>query len=340
MSALAATPVGYLAMSLTTAIVLSYQSAAHLESCFSALVAQTRPPDQVILVDNGSTDGGPELVRARHPGVEVVLLGENVGYAAAHDKALARARCPLVLFLNPDCRLEPDYLERLQETLARDEDVAAAQGKLLKHDASGGALIDSTGIVLTRSRRNFDRGEGEPDRGQHDAPGEVFGVTGAAALWRREALDDVAISGEPLDASYWMYREDLDLAWRARLLGWRFLYDPRAVAWHARGFGRGDRARVPRALRHASLRNRYLTIWKNDDALGVLRDLPWLVPFEAAQAAWVLVRDPALLLAYADAALRLPGALAKRRAIQGRRTVGRAEIARWLVRPREAGTVL
>jgi GT2 family glycosyltransferase len=327
-------------MSLTTAIVLSYQSARHLESCFAALLAQTVPPGQTILVDNGSSDGGPDLVRARHPGVEILLLGENAGYAAAHDRALARSRGERVLFLNPDCRLAPDYLERLHETLARDEDAAAVQGKLLKSDGAGSPVIDSTGIVLTRSRRNFDRGEGEPDRGQFDQPGEVFGVTGAAALWRREALDDVAIAGEPLDASYWMYREDLDLSWRARLFGWRFLYDPRAVAWHARGFGRRDRSRVPRPLRHASLRNRYLTIWKNDDPIGVLRDLPWLVPFEVAQAAWVLVRDPALLLAYADAALRLPRALAKRRAIQGRREVGRAEIARWLVRPREAGTTL
>jgi GT2 family glycosyltransferase len=193
-------------------------------------------------------------------------------------------------------------------------------------------VLDSTGIVVTRTRRNVDRDEGRPDRGQRDEQEEVFGVSGAAALLRRAALLDVALEGEPLDASYWMYREDVDLCWRARLLGWRFLYVPAAVAWHARGFGRQDRARAPRALRHASLRNRYATILKNDAALPLLRDLPRLAAFELAQAAWVAAREPALLLAYAEVLGRLPATLRRRRALGRRRRVSPAALRRrWFV---------
>src|SRR5581483_10100238 len=148
------------------------------------------------------------------------------------------------------------------------------------------------------------------------------------------------VGGQALDASYWMYREDLDLCWRARLLGWRFLYEPAALAWHARGFGRGDRARQPRALRHASLRNRYLTILKNDELRQLLPHAPWLVAFELARALQVLVWEPTLVLAYLDVLRRLPATLAQRREIQRRRKVARGSLAGWFVRPREAGATL
>lgn len=309
-----------------TAIVLAHDSGAHLEACLEALFAQTHPPLETLLVDNASRDGACERAARRFP-VQAIRLERNLGYAAGNDLAIARARGEAVLLLNPDCRLAPDYLALTLETLASAPDVAGVQGKLLK---GPGGPIDSTGIVLTRARRNFDRGEGEPDRGQWDAPGEVFGVSGAAAVLRRSALQDVALEGEPLDASYFMYREDVDLCWRARLLGWRFLYQPRAMAWHARGFGRADRRRAPRALRHASLRNRWATIVKNDDLGSLLRALPRMLAFEAAQAAWVLLREPSLLLAYGDALARLPATARKRRALQARRRVPAAELERWL----------
>jgi GT2 family glycosyltransferase len=353
---------------LVSAIVVAYESARDLEVCFEALARQTHRSVEALLADNGSRDGGPELVERRFPGVRVLRLGANLGYAAANDRALGEARGEHVLFLNPDCRLAPDYLERALARLAADPHAAAVQGKLLKcprgspsarafrpsapprdpvapaslrEDASSEpGRIDSTGIVVTRSRRNFDRGEGEIDAGQFDRASEVFGVSGAAALYRRRALDDIAIAGEPFDASYWMYREDLDVCWRARLLGWRFLYEPAAVAWHARGFGRADRSRVPRALRHASLRNRYLTLLKNDELGALVRALPWLAVFELLQAGHVLLREPALLLAYLGVLRRLPDALRKRRAVQSRREVARGELERWFVSAREAGVVV
>lgn len=324
-----------------TAIVVAYQSREHLEGCLTALSAQTGSRIETIVADNGSTDGGPELVEKAFPSVRVLRLGENLGYAAANDRALAEARGEHVLFLNPDCRLAPDYVARALAALTRDPRAAAVQGKLRKAAAPGEPpRLDSTGIVVTRSRRNFDRDEGRPDDGRRDAAGEVFGVSGAASLWRRAALDDVAVEGEPLDASYWMYREDVDICWRARRLGWRFLYEPSATAEHGRGFGRHDRARVPRVLRHASLRNRYLTIWKNDGWGSLLRALPRLALFELAQALHVLLREPSLLLAYLDALARLPGALRKRREIRRRAKVSPREIEAWFVPPSEAGTRL
>lgn len=313
-----------------TAVVLAHDSGAHLETCLAALLGQTCPPDEVLLLDNASTDGAPERVRARFPRIDLLRFEENLGYAAANNAGIARARGEAVLLLNPDCRLAADHIERALEALTSAPDIAGVQGKLLKagHDP---ATIDSTGIILTRARRNFDRGEGQADRGQYEAREEVFGVSGAAALLRREALRDVALAGEPLDASYWMYREDVDLCWRARLLGWRFVYEPRAVAWHVRGFGRRDRARAPRALRHASLRNRYATIIKNDGLRALARDLPRIAVCELAQAAHVLLREPGLLLAYGDALRRLSSSLAKRREVQARRTITPAELRRgWM----------
>ena len=316
-------------MASLTVLVLTYESRGVVGACLEAVRGQTQPAACVRVLDNGSSDGTVDWVEEAWPGVEVRRFGENLGYAAAYNRGLAEVTTERVVLLNPDCVLEPEYLERCQAALDADAGLAAVQGKLLKLD---GETLDSTGIAISRSRRNVDRGEGERDRGQWDGAGEVFGVSGAAGVWRREALEDVDLGEGPLDGSYWMYREDLDVCWRARLLGWRFGYVPEARARHARGFGRRDRARVPRALRHASLRNRYLTLLKNEDLRALAPDLARLLPFELAQLGYVAVREPALLWAYVDVLRRVPRVWAERQRLRARRRVAPGALRSWFGR--------
>jgi GT2 family glycosyltransferase len=132
-------------------------------------------------------------------------------------------------------------------------------------------ILDSTGIYFTPSLRHFDRGSGEPDAGAYEHFEFVFGVTGAAALYRREMIEDVSVDGEFFDQEFFAYREDADLAWRAQLLGWKCLYVSTAVAYHVRKVLPTNRKSLSADINMHSVKNRFLMRIKNVDAGLYLR---------------------------------------------------------------------
>ena len=155
-------------------------------------------------------------------------------------------------------------------------------------------------------------------------PCEVFGADGAAAFYRRETLSDCALGGhEVFDENMPGWGCDADLAWRARLLGWRSRYEPAAVVHHIRTYSPSTRARMSALDRRTQFRNRYLMIAKNDSLRDLLRDAGPLLSYELLALGYSLLREPELLAGYVEAARRLPGALRRRRAIQARRRVAR-----------------
>jgi GT2 family glycosyltransferase len=192
-----------------------------------------------------------------------------------------------------------------------------------------GRTLDSTGIVMTRNQRHLDRGAGEPDQGQYETPGEVFGPTGAAALYRYDCLGDVAVDGQFFDEDFFAYREDADLAWRCRLLGWRSLYVPSAVARHRRRVTPERRRALPAALNRYSVRNRFLMRINNMTA-GLYRRCFWPASRrDLAVVGYVLLREWGSIPGLVYPLRHLPRLLAKRRSIQSRIRVADAEIARW-----------
>src|SRR6185503_13053174 len=173
------------------------------------------------------------------------------------------------LTLNPDVVLDPGCVAALVEAMDAAPRAGSATGKLRRAEPAG--VLDSTGVVMHRSQRHFDRGADEPDRGQYDAQGPVFGVSGAAGFYRRTMLDDVAVAGEVFDEDFFAYREDADLAWRAQLLGWDAIYVPAATATHVRRVTPERRAKLPAAINRYSVRNRFLLRLKNQTAGQALR---------------------------------------------------------------------
>lgn len=316
------------------ACVVTYESAVSIVPCLEALLAQRRPADELLVIDNASSDGSADLVAERFPQVRLVRNRENVGLCAALNAALRETSADLFLTLNPDVFLDPAFLAQAVQPFA-DPGVGAVQGKVLATTLAEGTCptirtIDTTGLVLRRSRRNFERGQGEPDRGQYDAPGEVFGADACAGLYRRAMFDDVAVAGEVFDEAFFAYREIVDLHWRACVHGWRTAYEPSAVAYHLRRFSPATRSQVPRRLRRMSLRNRYLLVAKNDTIKAVARDLPWIVAFEAGALAYLVAREPRLLAGYWDALRALPAAWRRRRLFRSGRPVDDAAAGRWL----------
>jgi GT2 family glycosyltransferase len=254
-----------------TAVVVNWNSGTWTRTCLAHLEAQTVPVGRIILVDNGSTDGSVEWLRAT-PGIELIPLGENVGFAAANNVGIARCRSEFVLLVNPDVELASDYVERLLPAFA-DQRVGSVTGKLLRPGPA--RLIDSTGHNVYGMGWAENRGEELPDRSD-DCEEEIFGVCAAAAAYRLAALKETAINGEVFDESYFAYIEDVDLDWRLRWLGWKAWYVPSAVGIHHRSSTRG-RYTAP-IMRHI-LKNRFLTVMKNYNQRMLVRNLPGIVVF-------------------------------------------------------------
>jgi GT2 family glycosyltransferase len=220
----------------------------------------------------------------------------------------------------------PEFLERIVGALESRSDAASATGKLLRFD---GKTLDSTGIVMLRSQRHLDRGADEPDRGQFEKPEDVFGPSGAAALYRLKALQDVAIDGQFFDEDFFAYREDADLAWRCRLMGWTSIYVPSAVALHRRRVTPERRSQLSALINYHSVKNRFLLRLNNMTRSLYLRDFLRISTRDAAVVGYVLVREWTSIGALLYVIRNFPRLWKKRRAIQSRKRIEGPELDRW-----------
>ncbi|MEP7132719.1 MAG: glycosyltransferase family 2 protein [Acidobacteriota bacterium] len=255
-------------------LVVSYNDASDLPITLSAALAQRGVSTEVILIDNASRDASREV--AERLVVRVLALAENVGFAAAMNAGIDATRSRYVLALNPDCRLEPDFAARLVERLDHRPDAGSASGRLLRGDGPDllpTGTLDSAGIFFTAAGRHFDRGAGEPAAGRYGREEEIAGASGAAALYRRAALEAARISTGYFDADFFLYREDADLAWRLWNLGWRCLYVPSAVAYHRRRNVPERRRQMTAAVNFHSVKNRFLLRINNQSGPEAARHL-------------------------------------------------------------------
>lgn len=313
-----------------TACVVSWNSGAQLDSALRSLTAQRDVDLHVAVVDNASSDGSAE--RARSHGVEVVRNPVNRGFAGAANQGVALAAdngSDALLLCNFDVRLRDDYVATAAAALAADPLLSSVQGKLLRTTTGprGEPILDTTGHLALRTRLFRNRGEGTVDDGRYDQPGLVFGVSGAVALYRLAALQDVAVEGEVFDEDLFAYWEDVDLDWRLALRGWRCWYEPAAQGWHERG-GAGPRRSA--TVERLNFVNRFLVIAKNDDPGSLARALPGVAATSLLKAGELALTVPSAFLRSLPDLRRLRGALAKRRLIQARASVPPAAVVeRW-----------
>ncbi len=172
-----------------------------------------------------------------------------------------------MLTLNPDVLLLPNFIQALVDAGQIDPKVGTVCGKLLTmtaaFDIPAKPVVDSTGIYFNPMLRHLDRGSQEVDNGHYLNYEYVFGATAAAALYRREMIDDISIDGEFFDSDFFVYREDADVAWRAQLMGWQCLYAPYARGYHVRKVLPGKRRALPPEINMHSVKNRFLLRIKN-----------------------------------------------------------------------------
>lgn len=323
-----------------TVSLVTFNGLRWLPGCFASLREQTLPPLEVLVVDNASTDGTQTWLREEAERDERVRLFEsdqNLGFAKAHNRNIFEAQGDFICLLNQDVELGRGYMAATLETLQARPDVAAVQGRLRRLGPNGlrTDILDSTGLIVFRNRQVVSRAQGEPDGPLHQVPGPVWGADGPAPVYRRAALISArepssSGGGEVLDEDFFMYKEDVDLAWRLNNLGWRAWYVPSAVAWHARGtrgrpgrsvlaLMRADRT-IPRSIKAISWRNHRLMQVKNESLSEYTSALPWIVKRELMSLVFMALVDPRRLRIVPSLLSSVPAAMRKRRYLMRLRT--------------------
>jgi len=300
----------------TAILMLSVDEATLLAHSLPAASAQAAA--EVLVIDNASTDATKTV--AEDHGARYMRMRERVSYCAAINAGLAATDAEAVLLLNADCVLEEGFLAAAVPRLG-ERNVGSVAPKLIR--ATGPTpetrldVLDAAGMVVDRRRKNGLVGHGAPAYA-YAQRADAFGGDGAAVLYRRETLDQCAVGSEVLDEDFALWAADADLAWRARLLGWRCVYEPSARAWHMRFYSPTTRASLSEEHRRLQFRNRYLMIAKNETWRGLARDLPIVLGYEILALGHVLLRERHLLRGYRDALRLLPRAWRRRRVIHAR----------------------
>jgi len=303
-----------------TVVLTNYNGRGLLETMLPSLARQSYRDFAIVVVDDGSSDGSVSYLRERWPDVDVIELPGNGGVTAAMDVGLRAPSSELVALFNNDMELDPNCLAALVAALDSHPEAGSATPKML--DFSDRRRIDGAGDLLSWRGGGARRGHGERDSGQYDVPCEIFAACGGAAIYRRAAIETVG----GFDVDYFAYYEDLDWAFRAQLCGFRCRYVPGAVLYHrgSETLGRG----ITDFNGYQLWRNPIWLVAKCFPAGAIARHLPALLRGQAGNL-YVAARERKLRVwarAIRDALRGLPGALRKRRLVQGARVIGLAQL--------------
>jgi GT2 family glycosyltransferase len=208
---------------LASVIIPNWNGKGLLPLCLDSLRRQTYPYLEIIVADNGSTDGSLALLAHDYPEVRVVALGENRGYAGAVNAGFRTASGQVLVVFNNDAEADPHWVEELVATLERHPEAGMATSRVRLFDRRD--HLHTTGDFYGLDGIPGNRGVWQPDGPAYDEESWVFGAAGVASAYRRSMLDEIGL----LDEAFGSYLEDVDLSWRAQLTGYRCMYAPRAI---------------------------------------------------------------------------------------------------------------
>jgi GT2 family glycosyltransferase len=304
---------------LVSVIIVTFNARRHIACCLDALLAQTYPTLEIIVVDNGSSDGTADDVAAQFPDVRLVRSPRNLGYAGGNNLGVVHAHGEFLAFLNPDTEAAPGWLAGLVRVLDGDATRGLATSKILLFDRRD--RINTCGNDVHYTGLAFCRGLEQPATAFKQAE-DVAAVSGAAFLMRRDLFTQLG----GFDERFFMYLEDTDLSWRAALAGYRCVFAPDSIVYHHYA------VRISASKTFYLERNRYLLLLRNCRAATLLLLSPALLLVEAVTGGYAALRGPAHLAAKLRAwwwiPRHWPAIVSARRCVQRERRVGDGAVLR------------
>lgn len=295
-------------------VIPHWNGLEHLPVCLAALNAQTCRDFEVLLADNASSDGSQDYVRSHHPWVKLIQLERNAGFTGACNAGMRAAQGEIVVLLNNDTEVAPNWLDELAAAFDRHPEAGAVASRMLLFDRRD--TFHTAGDLFCTSGTAANRGVWQRDTGQFDE-GYVFSACGGSSAYRKSMLDRVGL----LDDDFFFSQEDVDLSWRAQLQGFKTVYAPSAVVYHklsASGGGTTASFYDGRNAIYVLVKNLPTPLWRKYRAKIIARQ--WAVFSEALQH-WRGAAARATLRGQFTGLLHIPRLLRKRAAIQATRTV-------------------
>lgn len=314
----------------TAIIIVNWNGREHLEACLNSVFKQTEKKFEVIFVDNASTDDSVDYVIINFPQVRIIREKKNTGFSEGNNigfrAALEDQEVKYIVTLNNDTEVKPDWLENLLSVVEKDKKVGAVCSKTLFFNQRN--IIDSAGdFILANSLKVVTRGYHREDRGQFENIEECFTARAAAALYRREMLEEVRLGRDFFDSHYFAYVEDTDLSIRARLQGWKIMYTPKSVAYHKVA---QTSSRLSYAFRrYYSGRNRIFTAIKNYPVSMWPLALKGTKSVDEDYSLSFYDGFKVYLKILASLIISLPRLLRQRKVIQGKKKINDDEIKSW-----------
>ena len=221
---------------LVSVVILNWNGRAYIKGCLDSVLGQDYGNVEIIVVDNASEDESADMVSKSYRDVMLIQNQSNLGFSVGNNIGIQRARGDFVLILNNDTELDRGCITAMKRSIDRDARYGSSASKIYLKDSPG--TVDAAGIVVFPDGLSIGRGRFEPGY-LYEKEEDVFFSSGCCALYRREMLEDIKIFGEYYDEDFFAYAEDTDLGWRARLRGWKCVYAPTAVVYHARSASAG-----------------------------------------------------------------------------------------------------
>ena len=248
-------------------VIPNFNGIAFLDSVLASLEGQTLSNFEVILVDNGSTDGSCSFVTANYPWVHLIELSENFGFCGAVNAGIRAAKAPYVLLLNNDTEVKEDFVKEMLAAIRRHKNAFSCGARMVQyHDRD---RLDDVGNYYCALGWSFARGRGK-DIHAYETEDKIFSACAGAAIYRKKIIEKIGY----FDEEHFAYLEDTDIGYRARIYGYENWYAPKAIVYHVGSGTSGSRYNQFKT-RYSSRNNIYL-IYKNMPLLQIILNLPFL----------------------------------------------------------------
>ena len=290
--------------------LVTWNGEKYIKHCINSVLAQTFKDYELNIMDNGSHDKTVEIINKSFPQFKIITNKENTGFAPGHNKLFAWAKSEYIMCLNQDMMLEPNFLDNLFYFLDNQEDknlIGAIEPKLFQWkfnnndpynaDKSGKTnIIDTCGFEVFKNHKVIDFGQLKEDREEFRSIKEIFGACGACPIYSKKALEDIKVNNEYFDEDFFSYKEDVDLAFRLRLAGYKTYFLPDLICFHDRSVRSGlsvieNRKQKPLWINEYSYRNHIYLLIKNEFFLNFIRCFFSLFLYEFKKLFYILLYE-------------------------------------------------